>query len=340
MNPSVLSRTAIAAAVFVASSTLAFADTATTDPVGFMTVNVAAGTGTNAALTFSGLGLTRPIEYQGSAETANTTTLIDDQAPSGYGITVSASSPYYVEIASGTAAGTTYDIASISGTTINLVQSLAGSVTAGVTFKVRKHWTLGTAFGVPPALTGGAATTADTISIYSGSGYLTYYYKTSGIGGTGWRSTTNTTIDEQHKVIYPDDGLIISHKAATTVPVVVTGAVKTGQSSYPVLTGLNVVTNPCAASMTLASSTIYNGNNATGLAGGTATTADTLSIWNGNGYTTYYYKTSGLGGNGWRSTTNTTVDEAGASIPAGAAIIVKRNGAAFNWVIPQHPPSL
>ena len=43
--------------------------TATTDPVGFITLNVA-GTGgavTNQ-LSFEGLSLTRPVEYQGSAE--------------------------------------------------------------------------------------------------------------------------------------------------------------------------------------------------------------------------------------------------------------------------------
>ncbi len=333
----------LAASILVAASSISLSQTtATTDPVGFVTMNVAAGTGTNAALSFNALGLTQTVEYQGSAETAGGTSLIDNEAPSGYGIVVSASAPYFVEISSGAAAGTTYDILSVVGMQINLVQSLAGSVAAGDTFKIRKHWTLGTIFGPTNSagLTGGTLTTADSISIYTGAGYNIYYYKTSGLGGTGWRSTASTSVDEQHRPIYPDDGFVISRKAATVVPVVLAGAVKTGQSSYPISTGLNIVTNPYAAPMTLATSGIYTGNSSTGLLGGTLTTADQLLLWNGIGYNTYYYKTSGLGGTGWRSTASTSVDESAASIPVGSAVLVVRKNAAFNWVIPQHPTTL
>ncbi len=346
MKPSTPNFTPLAAAaILLAAIAPSFAQTtATTDPVGFMTLNVAGGTGTTAKLTITSLGLTNPTAYSGSAETATggTSTIIDADATSGYGITVSASSPYYVEITSGSAAGTTYDISSISGTTINLAQSLANSVAAGVTFKIRAHWTIGTVFGVTNSagLTGGTVLTADTISIYNGSGYDSYYYKTSGLGGTGWRKTTDSSTPKQDTVIYPDDGLVISRKAASAVPVVVTGAVKIGQTSFPVQTGLNVLTNPNAAEMTLNSCGLYTTNAATGVAGGTLLTADQVSLWNGTGYDTYYYKTSGLGGTGWRNTNNSSTDAGPTSIPAGAAVIIKRGGAAFNWIIPQHPATL
>lgn len=346
MKPLAPSFTSLAAAILFAASISVIAQEATTDPVGFVTSNVAAGTGTDSKLTFAALGLTRPVDYQGSAETASggTTTVIDNEAPAGYGIVVTASTPYFLEITSGPAAGTTYDISSATGMTITLVQSLAASVAPGVTFKIRKHWTLGSVFGATNSAglaSGTGASSSDTISIYTGAGYDVFYYKSGGIGGTGWRSTLSTSVDRQHAIIYPDDGMVIARKTASMLPVVLAGAVKTGVSSYPISTGLNIVTNPYAAPMTLGTSGIYTANASTGLLGGTgASSADKVLLWNGTGYTTYYYKTGGIGGTGWRSTASTSTPEDGASIPVGSAVLVVRINAGFNWIIPQHPATL
>ncbi len=327
----------------------AFAQTtATTDPVGYVTMTIAAGTGSTANYSFDGLALTRTVAYQGAAETATaaTTSLVDNEATWTDNLYNGAASAitHYVEITSGTSAGTTYDIIATTAATktLTLAQPLASGVTAGATFKIRQHWTIASVFGAAneAGLTGGTSSTADQILIHNGVGFDTYYYKTTGPNGVGWRSTASTATDRSGQLIYPDDALVVKRTAATAVNVVIMGSVKLGQSSYPIATGNTFIANPCAAPMTLASCGIYTGNSATGLLGGTSGTADKILLWNGTAYNTYYYKTTGPNGVGWRSTASTATDASTIQIPVGVASVIVRGGAAFNWVIPQHPASL
>src|SRR4029453_3594888 len=119
--------------------------TATTDPVGFITINVqGTSAGASSALSFKGLSLTRGVEYQGSAETVGTNTLVDNEATWTDNQFNGANGSYFVEVTSGTNVGTTFDIqATSAGTkTITLVQNLPAGSAAPLTFKVRKHWTI------------------------------------------------------------------------------------------------------------------------------------------------------------------------------------------------------
>ncbi|HET6407526.1 MAG TPA: TIGR02597 family protein [Chthoniobacteraceae bacterium] len=345
MNPSAPNVMRIAAGILLTSVASLFAQTtATTDPVGFITLNVA-GTGGAAApaLSFKGLGLTRAIEYQGSAETVGANTIVDNDATWTDNQFNGANGAYYLEISTGSGAGTTYDIQSTAaGTkTITLAQNLANGVAAPVTFKIRKHWTIASVFGPTneAGLLPGDATTADQILIFNGTGYDIYYYQTGGFG-TGWRSGNDAVNDAGPTKIYPDDGLIVKRKGSANVNVVLLGAVKTGQSSFPISVGTNVVGNVYAANMTLQSSGLYTGNTTTGLAGGDATSADQVLIWNGTGYDIYYYQTGGFG-TGWRSGNDAVNDAGPTPIPVGSSIIVKRKAApAFDWKAPQHPATL
>lgn len=316
--------------------------TATTDPVGFITLNVDGTGGTaQSKLSFKGLGLTRPVEYQGSAETVGAKTLTDNEATWTDNQFNGQNGAYYVEIISGTGAGTTYDISATSaGTkTITLVQDLGAGITGGVTFKIRKHWTLASVFGAAneAGLAGGDLTTADQILIYNGQGYDIYYYQINSVRGNGWRKADNGVADAANTVVYPDDGLVIKRQQATSANIVLMGAVKTGQSSIPVFSGTNILANVYAAPMTLASSQLYTNNPSTGVAAGDATTADQVLLWNGTGYDTYYY----LAGSGWRSSNNPAQDAGTTPIPVGSSLIIKRKGATgFDWKAPQHPATL
>ena len=352
MNPSSLNLTAFAAALIAGSGLASAQTTATTDPVGFVTMDVAGGSNTSPKLTFKALGLTRPVEYQGSAEAAaaGTNTVIDNEATSGYGITPSASTPYYLEITSGTGAGTTYDISGISGSTITLAQNLAVGVVSPVTFKIRKHWTISDVFGAnnTAGLTSGDdSSVSDQVLLYTGGSYSGYYYQTAptGAGGTGWRKVTDVFADAGKTIIYPDDGVLLRRIQSGNLSVVLTGAVKTGQTSVPISAGMNVLSNVYAAPMTLNSCEIYKAStpSASLVSGDDSSTSDQLLLWNGTGYVGYYYQTApaAAGGTGWRSVTDVFTDAGNTSIPAGAAIIIKRAfGGAFDWKIPQHPAAL
>jgi uncharacterized protein (TIGR02597 family) len=347
MSPSTRNAMLLAAGILLTSvaSTLS-QTTATTDPVGFITWNIQGnGGGGSAAISFAGLGMTRAVEYQGSAETVGTNTVVDNEATWTDNQFNGANGAYYLEITSGANAGSTYDIqTTTAGTkTITLSQNLAAGTTAPVTFKVRKHWTIASVFGAANegGLAGGSSTSADQVLIYTGSGYDTYYYQTSGLGGTGWRKGGAPAVDASATILFPEDGLVIKRNQAAATNVVLLGAVKTGQTSIPVASGINIVSNVCAAPMTLSSSNLYTGNSSTGVAGGTSTSADQVLIWNGTAYDTYYYQTSGLGGVGWRKGGAPAVDASSATIPVGASVVIRRQGASgFSWVVPQHPASI
>jgi uncharacterized protein (TIGR02597 family) len=350
MSPSAQKVLRLAAGVLLTTvvSTLAQVTTATTDPVGFITlgVNGTGGVG-QEALSFRGLGLTRAVEYQGSAETVGTNTLVDNEATWTDNQFNGANGAYFLEVTTGPGAGTIYDIAGTSaGTkTITLGQNLAAGITAPVTFKVRKHWTIGSVFG--PAnesgLGGGAQGEADEVLIFNpvtGS-FQTFYFKVGGLGGNGWRNAS-TGADATNQIIYADDGMLIRRRQSSNVNVVLLGAVKTGVTSIPVLTGVNYVGNVYAASMTLGSSNLYTGSSTTGLVGGAQGEADEVLIYNEatKNYLTYYYKVGGLGGNGWRKA-NDGSDATNAPIPVGSSIVIRRKAATgFNWVAPQHPASI
>jgi uncharacterized protein (TIGR02597 family) len=328
--------------------------TATTDPVGFITLAVSGNGGSGTALSFKALGLYRQVEYQGNAEQIiNAQTLKDTDANwVDQQFNPTSTDAYYVEITGPTGAsgiGTTYDIVSTDAAaqtiTIAANQSFTtAGIQAGATFRVRKHWTIAAAFGAANegGLTPGAPGTADIVRIYDAQGSFTgYYYSNSGTPGTGWRKTSDATaVDRGPTVIFPDDGLVIAKSNGTTANVVLMGSVKTGQTSSPVVSGLNVLANPYAAPMTLGSCGLFTDNATTGVASGSSSKADQVMIYNGTGYDTYYYSSGGAAGVGWRKAGAGAVDQSTVQIAVGASVIVKRNGSAFNWVAPQHPTTL
>jgi len=332
-------------AVFMASPLVA-QTTATTDPVGFITLNVA-GTGgtTPTALSLLGLGLTRAVDYQGAAESVGANSLTDNDATWTDNQFNGAAGAYYVEITSGTAAGTSYDIASTTAATktISTTQNLAAGVAAGASFKIRKHWTVASVFG--PAneggLQGGTSSTADQVLLYNGTSYDTYFYSTGGLTGVGWRKNGAGAADQANVKIYPEEGVLALRKQSPTANVVLMGSVKTGQTSIPVLAGLNVLGNVYAANMTLGDSGLYTGSSATGVNGGTSSTADQVLLYNGASYDTYFYSTGGLTGVGWRKNGAGSTDFSTTAIPVGTSVLIQRKVASgFNWVAPQHPASI
>lgn len=320
--------------------------TATTDPVGFITLPVV-GTGgvAQTALSFLGLGLTRPVEYQGAAESFGTNSLVDNDATWTDNQFNGAAGAYFVEIVSGIAAGTTYDIATTTAATktITTSQNLAAGVAVGVSFKIRKHWTIASVFGAANegGLQGGSSSTADQILLYNGSIYETYFYSTGGLTGVGWRKNGTGATDQSGRVIYPEDGVLTVRKQSAAANIVLMGAVKTGQTSSPVINGLNVLGNVYAAPMTLADSGLYTADANTGVAGGSSSTADQVLLYNGTTYDTYFYSTGGLTGVGWRRNGSGATDFSAAQIPVGSSILIQRKAATgFNWVAPQHPTSI
>ena len=358
MNASLLRHLVAVAAFSALALTGAQAQTtATTDPVGFLTMAIAGG-GTVAApaYTFTTLGLFNAVALQSTTTSVGASTTLADAnatwADNQYntnGVVTNANGvapSHFVEIVSGPGAGTQYDIwGTVNATkTLNLGGPLLNSITSGASYKIRPHWTIVGIFGATVNTAGGltGATTAgnaDQIQLFRTGGFVTYYYSTGGLAGTGWRQF-GVAGDASTAVIYPDDGLVILRRQSAPVNLVISGAVKTGQTSIPVVQGYSLLGNVYAAGMTLGTSGLYTTDSSTGVAPGNgSTTGDQILIWNGTaGYNTFYYGSGGLQGTGWKQF-GVSGDASGTAIAVGSALFIKRAGASFNWVAPQTPAS-
>lgn len=61
----------------------------------------------------------------------------------------------------------------------------------------------------------GSLTTADQVLLWSGSGYETYYYQSSGLGGSGWRKVGVQSTDASRATIAPGTSVIVRRLSAT-----------------------------------------------------------------------------------------------------------------------------
>lgn len=310
--------------------------TATTDPVGFISLT-ATGThgGVSPALSFIGQGMTRPVEVQSSVTSVSGTSVTDSSASwtdDQFDVVttngVSTGNAYYLELTSGTGVGLWADIVSTNGATtahtgtpntVVLNADLSAYISAGTTYKIRKNWTLASIFGANPTaagasgLAGGSASGADQVqvytpAVYNNSGtlvtpgsYTTYYYKTAGLsGGTGWRSTASLSADASNAKFEPSSGILVRRFQSADTSFTLVGSVKTGTADLPISEGLNIVSNIFpTSSMTLGTSGLYNPSDPAGntlVGGGAANAADQVLIYSNGAYSTYYYKNSGLSG--------------------------------------------
>jgi hypothetical protein len=312
---------------------------------GFTTITVK-GHGPHAlnALSFIGLGLTRAVVGQGILQVAGTAILSDLSANWSQDQFNGVNGAHYIEITSGPGAGLVTDIIATKSETKSLqtANDLSPYLTGAVSYKIRKHWTLRTLFGPQneAGLGAGSNINADEILIYDPitQVFTVYYYKTAGLGGTGWRSNLSPSSDQSDAKLDLTRGIIIRRKQATDLNVKVFGVVKKGATYMAVHPGMNILANIYPTdTLTLGSSNLYTSDPTTGIAGGSNVTADKILIFNGTTYDTYYYKTQGLGGIGWRSTSSPSTDASDALIAPGSSIIIQRvvSRGAFYWIVEQ-----
>lgn len=331
------------------SLTGAYAQSATTDPVGYVTIDI------NGHNNEAANGITVPrISLVGSSEFASNTSafasgannvLTDSEGTFTAGDYINGSEvSHYVEITSGAHAGTISWISgSPGGTTLHTVDDLS-LVASNSPYAIRKAFSISDIFGTIPAeISGGASqAAADEILILDASTgeYTSFWYKSSGLGGTGWRTTNQSISSPANYALFPTDGILILRKQALDTSIVVTGSVKLSDtltdiegSGYNLLSPLVPVEQ-----LTPSNSGLYTTDSATGLAGSTSQSgADEILVYDvsSKSYTSFWFKSGGLGGTGWRSTDGSIGDPANYNFPAGSALFVYRKGSQpFTWTMP------
>jgi uncharacterized protein (TIGR02597 family) len=295
-------------------------------------------------ISLKAIGLLQPIEYEGTAITLRGKTLTDKDSvwtenqfnPPKATI---ATATHYLEVTSGPLQGALFDIVRTDAVshTLTIGQVLSKSAGPNPGFRVRRHWTLGSLFGVAneAGLLAGDETTADLIAIYNGKKYDQYFYSNV-VGSTGWRRVGAQTLDAAGRQIYPDDGLAITRRGTSGVSFLVTGVLRTERSMIPVNKGFNLLANEYQVPLTLATSQLYTGSPSSGLrAGESAALADNVLIYNGAGYDTYYYQKSVRNASGWRALNDVHTDAGATPIPIGSAFAIQRRGSiGFTWLAP------
>lgn len=319
--------------------------TVSTDVVGFTTLGVRAKSGSANALTFLSLNVARPKVFQGTVGTKSldgSGRTVITQSDSSFtadaykpGTGTFPSNKHYLLIKNGSNAGAWSEIVSNTSSSLTLADNLNDLISDGTTqFEIRPFWTLATALPSGGGLQGGTSgNAADNITIIRANGSVDTFFYHSGNG----RWQTGIT-DASHAIIAPSSGVMFTRKQTSSVNIVITGEVLTTPIIADILSGgtakLTYVANPYpVASKTLATSGLYSGNTATGLAGGTsANAADTVTVYNvaTGAAATYYYNTSN---NRWQSGIS---DASAVTIPDTAVLVINRksNRGAFEWYIP------
>lgn len=333
MRPSTLLFRAAGIAILtsIISAAPALSQTATTDPVGFITVNAAGN-----ADSFSFIPFKRTPEYAGAVLTpggvagsvvtiAGTPNFTANQF-----VYVAGTQPkkYYALFTSGPKLGMYYSVTANGTNTLTL--DPAGddiSGVSGATLNVIPYDTLGSVFpggqGVNGSSSHSAATRQTEILIPDNltpgtdlAAAKSYYYYTGAAGaGPGWRQAGFSGVIANDDILNPDTPFIVRHNVASGTSITFMGTVHMGTLSTPIGTiGAgqdqdNAVSLPIASNMTLAQSKLFESGAFVGSSSHSATLRqDQLLIWDNTipgkdkaADRSYYYYTGAAGnGPGWR----------------------------------------
>ncbi len=310
------------------------AQTAVTDPVGYITSNVAP-----SQISLVAPSLVEKTEFTGvpaSAPVGSTVTF----APSTT-LPVFAVNQYYLEVMS---TGWWSTISGNTATTVTTVDAIPGGA-ATEKFVIRKHVTLNSFLGANSIglAAGTEASVADVVQFWnpvtqSPSGQYFYAGAAQAVP-PGWYTENGelTGTDVADPIIEPGAGLLVTRRGATPTSLVSVGYVKTTKTQIDLYPGINVVTPLRAVGAPLSGINLDTGNTATGvLQGSDPASADTVQLSVGG--IQYFAGVPANGNVGWF---NENGDPSNAVvIPEGQATILTRRVATPGiWTSTEQPIS-
>ena len=309
--------------------------TATTTPVGFVTVTVpAAADASTPSSSVLSIPLYAAADYVSTVATIDSTTQFSltgaawtasqfavSTAPRLVRIKVSTTVPANIGRFFLVSANTTNQLTVIlpSGTT-----NISNVLSVGDSCEIVPASTLGSVFGTTtPVVQTGTSSVADNVLIWNGSNWATYYHN-----GTIWKKGgVIGSTDFSGTVIYPDEGVFFIRRATSSLPLTMMGTVPSTveRSDLPVQAS-TLLSNRFPIDTVLSGTNGLNLQNVTGwTAGATSNTADNVFVWNGTNWKTYYYN-----GSIWKKTGVIGSTDQGpiTTITAGSAVFITRIGAA------------
>ncbi|MFC5051524.1 hypothetical protein ACFPK9_13010 [Rubritalea spongiae] len=338
----------VAALTLLGSLATSQAQTATTDPVGYVTITINGHNNeVSQGLTIASLSLVGSTEYSSNVSsfaTGSNNTLTDTSATFAAGEFLNSGEiSHYIEITSGEHSGTiTWITGSPGGSSLYTLDDLS-HIAPNSSYSIKTAHTVASLFGSPSVLAGSSSqANADEILILNASTgvYTSFWYKNAGLGGTGWQSTDSNILNPESYALFPTDGLLILRKQADDTSITLTGAVKQDETNVLIEgSGYNLLSTLIPIEqLTPANCGLYTEDSTTGLAASSSlANADEIVIYNPTtkSFTSFWYKDAGLGGTGWQSTDSSIIDVANYQFPSNSALLVYRKQPdAFTWNMP------
>jgi len=305
-------------ALFAAS----FLNAATTDPVGYVTIDIKGGGTTNLV---ANAGLVKASSFVGIGNVSGDTTL----TLAGASWTVDAfASSYYVQL---NITGEWAQITSNTSDALTLASHLPNG--SGQNFIIRPLNTLDSLFGsdnsagfLGSATFGGG----DIVAPWDASNQnlsAFYYYDTD---DNSWKDAANNPAGTS--IVYPDESLMVIGSGVDK-SIVISGTVQTGVTSGDLFGdgGTNIVPNPYPVPLVIKDS----GYESAITGGSTLAESDLLLTWDPsaqNFSAFYFYDTDD---NTWKDSSNNAADVNDVIPVGGAAVILKYSLGGNSWVINQ-----
>ncbi len=346
MNTPRFSLAILLASSALLTSAIGQSTSATTDPVGFMTIDLPVGSDTRIAAplakspAFSG-GVASRSEFVISFNNSDLGSLTEK--------------PHYLQVVDGPQAGMLFDIASNTATSITLVDNgvQPTGLSEGTSVKVIEYWTVGSLFpasdrGVSFTASAGTTIPARRTQILlpniSGTGInrsasTTLFFASDSADGF-WRSTASSTVSANDTPLLPDSFFIVRNPANATagLKLTVVGTVLTNPITIQIdrvggISNDNYVSmsRPLDVSLRnlgLVESGAFLPSTSTTLVG----RRDQLLVFdnaaigiNKSASATYFYVGDPQTGT-WRSSAAPTADASDINIPAGSGLVIRKYG--------------
>jgi hypothetical protein len=272
----------------IAAAGMSFADTATTAPVGYVTVTFPG----NNSLTAVSVTLAKSPEYTGVSTSQTATTVVATGAGWSDGAWVG--KLVYLENSSGAEEAFLITANTSNTLTVSAPFDLTTRYAGASKFTINAPHTVGSLFGTTPGevkFAQGTVDVADLLYLWNGTGYTTYNFN-----GSTWRRSTSLG-NANNDIVYPDEGFFVLRRSATPIDVVFSGQVPVKPQTTTIPgNGQTNVSSRFPVGATISSMGFQN---LPGWSGTPAADADRVYVWNGTSYITYWFN-----GTNWRRSTS------------------------------------
>ena len=316
-----------------------------TDPVGFMEVSIAPGTGTVRALTILSFPLVNTTNVTGATigqiASVTSNTITDTSGNWAAGELSVAATPKIIRITSGSALGLTFLISTGTANTSTVITLDASETTdlttlginVGDTYKIFDCQTLSSLFATPATfafLGNSNPDLADNVLLLINGAWNTFYYNTT---NNRWTKRTLGSPDASNQAVKPESAVIFNRLGSDTLSLVSTGNVPTTSLTTTVRSsGLSFLSNGWPVDITLVNSGIQNIPN--WQANASASSADQVLVLVNGAWSTFWWT-----GTNWKKKTLGSPISDTQPITAGTGVVLsKLSAASTNSLLTQAPP--